>query len=78
MGNNTTNNQDKTTYPDAGDSTVPQWWRRLSRLLASLPEMEDARVEKTSRAIQSGSFRIDADRVAANLLAFERQRNKSG
>jgi anti-sigma28 factor (negative regulator of flagellin synthesis) len=78
MDTESPDNPDKTAQPAADDPAAPQWWRRLSLLLASLPEVEDARVEKTSRAIRNGSFEIDTDRVAVNLLAFERQRLKSG
>jgi len=50
--------------------------RRLSIVLANLPVVETLRVEATSRAIRNGSFEIDTDRVAENLLAFERLRLK--
>lgn len=46
---------------------------RLEKTLASLPEIDRARVESVKIAIENGDYQIDADRIAEALLRDDRQ-----
>ncbi len=45
---------------------------RLDKSLASLPDINEARVAEIKTAIENGDYEIDADAVAAAMLRFER------
>jgi negative regulator of flagellin synthesis FlgM len=45
---------------------------RLEKTLASLPEIDRARVEAVKTAIENGDYQIDADRIADALLRADR------
>jgi negative regulator of flagellin synthesis FlgM len=40
--------------------------------LRAQPDVDAARVESVRRRVQSGEYRVDADRLAARLVRFER------
>ncbi|MCL4780392.1 MAG: flagellar biosynthesis anti-sigma factor FlgM [Gammaproteobacteria bacterium] len=43
--------------------------------LANLPDVDRARVEALRQRIESGSYRMDANRIADRLMRFERELN---
>lgn len=45
--------------------------QHLEENLAALPVVDEQRVEAVRQAIAAGTYRVDADRVADKLLAFE-------
>ena len=45
---------------------------RLDKSLASLPDVNEARVAEIKTAIENGDYEIDADAIAAAMLRFER------
>ncbi|MDJ0700124.1 MAG: flagellar biosynthesis anti-sigma factor FlgM [Woeseiaceae bacterium] len=45
---------------------------RLDKSLASLPDINEARVAEIKTAIENGDYEIDADAIAAAMLRFER------
>ena len=47
--------------------------RSLENTLANLPVVDSQRVEDIQRAIASGDFEIDAERLAGKMIHFERQ-----
>jgi negative regulator of flagellin synthesis FlgM len=66
------------TSPDAiaRDDTVEltssaKLLERLEKTLASLPEIDRARVDAVKTAIENGEYQIDADKIAAALLRSE-------
>jgi negative regulator of flagellin synthesis FlgM len=44
----------------------------LEKALAQVPDVDLKRVEEVRTAIQSGEYKIDAQRIAAKLLQLER------
>lgn len=46
---------------------------RLEKTLASLPEIDRARVDAVKTAIENGEYQIDADKIATALLRSEGQ-----
>lgn len=68
---------DGTSGRPAGDTveltSSAQLLERLERTLASLPEIDRARVDAVKSAIESGEYEIDAGRIASALLQNERQ-----
>jgi negative regulator of flagellin synthesis FlgM len=46
---------------------------RLEKTLASLPEIDRARVDAVKTAIENGDYQIDSDSIAAALLRADRQ-----
>jgi len=50
-----------------------QLLERLEKTLASLPEIDRARVDAVKTAIENGEYAIDAERIASALLQHERQ-----
>lgn len=63
--------------PAAGDQvTVTDGARQLTELVsaaAAEPGFDQARVDALRQAIEDGSYRVDAQRLAASLMDFERQ-----
>lgn len=59
--------EDKVTVTDTATRI-----RQLEASLASLPDIDNERVQAIRQAISEGSYRIDADRIAANLLKLEK------
>jgi negative regulator of flagellin synthesis FlgM len=53
-----------------------QLLERLEKTLASLPEIDSARVEAVRTAIKSGDYVIDADNIASALLRTDRELGK--
>lgn len=45
---------------------------RLEKTLASLPDVDAARVADVKAAIENGNYEIDADAIADALLRFDR------
>lgn len=45
---------------------------RLEKNLASLPEIDSARVAEIKTAIENGEYQIDADAISAAMIRFER------
>ena len=45
---------------------------RLEKSLASLPEVDSARVAEVKLAIENGEYQIDADAIADAMIRFER------
>jgi len=41
---------------------------KIERALASLPEIDEARVEQVRQQIADGSYQVDANSIAANIL----------
>ncbi|MBT8148619.1 MAG: flagellar biosynthesis anti-sigma factor FlgM [Gammaproteobacteria bacterium] len=41
---------------------------KIERALASLPEVDEARVEQVRQQIADGSYQVDANSIAANIL----------
>ncbi len=50
-----------------------QLLERLEKNLASLPDIDPARVDAVKTAIASGDYRIDAEKIADALLRFDRE-----
>lgn len=46
---------------------------RLEKTLASLPEIDRARVDAVKSAIENGDYEVDADKIAAALLYTDLQ-----
>lgn len=46
--------------------------------LADLPVVDSERVEGVQRALTSGNYAVDAERVAGKMIAFERQLTGKG
>ncbi len=44
---------------------------RLEKSLASLPDVDSARVAEVKAAIENGEFEIDADAIADAMIRFE-------
>lgn len=49
-----------------------QLLERLEKSLASLPDIDSARVAEVKAAIESGEYQIDADAIAAAMIRFEK------
>ena len=45
---------------------------RLEKSLASLPDVDSARVAEIKSAIENGEYQIDVDAIAAAMIRFER------
>ena len=45
---------------------------RLEKSLASLPDVDSARVAEVKAAIENGEYQIDADAIAEAMIRFER------
>jgi negative regulator of flagellin synthesis FlgM len=45
---------------------------RLQENLASLPDVDNARVAQIRAAIEEGSYQIDTDKIVGNLLKVEK------
>lgn len=52
-------------------STQAQELSRIQRDLQTLPEIDEARVSQVRESIDNGSYVIDADRIAAQILSDE-------
>lgn len=46
--------------------------KQIESRLASIPEVDRARVESIRQRVESGSYKVDANRIADRLLRFER------
>lgn len=46
--------------------------QRIEAALAALPEIDGARVEALRQQVESGTYRVDAERLADRLIEFER------
>jgi negative regulator of flagellin synthesis FlgM len=53
-------------------SPQAQELNRIRVELAQLPEVDEARVEAVREQIANGSYRIDAEQIAAQILVNER------
>ena len=49
-----------------------QLLERLEKSLASLPDVDSARVAEVKAAIENGEYQIDADAIAAAMIRLER------
>ncbi len=47
--------------------------KRIESGLKELPEVDQRRVEDLRQRVESGDFRVDTHKIAANLLRFERE-----
>jgi negative regulator of flagellin synthesis FlgM len=47
--------------------------QKLGAAVASAPVVDEAKVATVKQAIQSGSYKVDAGRVADKILNFERE-----
>jgi negative regulator of flagellin synthesis FlgM len=52
-------------------STQAQELSRIKRDLQTLPEIDEARVSQVRESIDNGTYVIDADRIAAQILSDE-------
>lgn len=50
-----------------------QLLERLEKNLASLPDIDPARVEAVKSAIANGDYQVDAQKIADALLRFDRE-----
>lgn len=61
--------------PAAGETVVlterSQFLESLEKKIASMPAIDEARVEAVKADIQNGNYRIDADNIAELLLRTE-------
>lgn len=57
--------------PAAGSTEASLKLTSLTATLASLPVVEDARVERISSALRSGHYQVDAQKLADKIIAFE-------
>lgn len=62
-----TPSDDKVTVTDTATRI-----RQLEANLSTMPDIDNARVQAIRQAISEGSYRIDPDRIAANLLKLEK------
>ncbi|MEZ5565149.1 MAG: flagellar biosynthesis anti-sigma factor FlgM [Gammaproteobacteria bacterium] len=46
--------------------------KQVEGRLASVPDVDRARVDEVRQRVESGSYQVNAERVADRLLAFER------
>ena len=49
-----------------------QLLERLEKSLASVPDIDSARVAEVKAAIENGEYQIDADAIAAAMIRLER------
>jgi negative regulator of flagellin synthesis FlgM len=49
--------------------------KQVETQLAGLPDVDRARVDAVRQRIESGSYQMDANRIADRLLRFERELN---
>lgn len=69
--------RDRATEPTApiGDTLrltdAAQTLSRLEAQVKSAPDVDSRRVEQLRAAIESGSYKVDADAIAAKLLQFD-------
>ena len=74
-GEDTKAKQGESERPTAADKiSLTDTLSRLQKLeqrLADLPVVDSQRVEALKKAIAEGSYKVDADRVAQELLALE-------
>ena len=52
--------------------------QQAEEALKTAPDVDVKRVEAIKKAIENGTFEIDANRVAEELIAFESTLNKAG
>ncbi len=49
--------------------------KHIEARLASVPDVDRARVDAVRQRVESGSYKVDANRIADRLLRFERELN---
>lgn len=49
--------------------------KNIEARLASVPDVDRARVEAIRQRVESGSYRMDVNRIADRLMRFERELN---
>jgi negative regulator of flagellin synthesis FlgM len=49
--------------------------KQIETRLASVPDVDRARVEAVRQRVESGTWKVDADRIAERLMRFEQELN---
>ena len=49
--------------------------KQIETRLASMPDVDRARVDAVRQRVESGAYKMDANRIADRLLRFERELN---
>lgn len=65
------------SQPASGDTveltSSAKLLERLEKTLASIPEVDQTRVEAVKAQIENGEYQIDADKIADAMLRFDRE-----
>ena len=74
----TTASQDVTQQPqsDVSITSTAALLAHLQRSLATRPAIDQSRVDAVSKAISSGTYKIDSDKIADGLISSERALGK--
>lgn len=65
---------DATASAGSADVSITQGARQLATLekrIASLPEVDEARVAATSQALEQGRYQVDPQRIASRLIRMD-------
>ncbi|SIQ49341.1 anti-sigma-28 factor, FlgM family [Shewanella morhuae] len=69
----------KSTTPQKSDSVVitaqAQQLQKAQSKMASLPEVDQKKVAEIKQAIAEGRYKIDPEKLAANIASFEAELN---
>jgi negative regulator of flagellin synthesis FlgM len=73
-----TTTQDATQQPesDVSITSTASLLAHLQRSLATRPAVDQSRVDAVSKAISSGTYKIDSDKIAHGLISSERALGK--
>lgn len=73
-----TTTQDATQQPqkEVSVSSTASLLSHLQRSLATTPAVDQSRVDSISRAIASGTYKVDPDKIAHGLINSERSLGK--
>lgn len=66
----------ETAAPNVNITSTAELLARVQQSLSSRPAVDQSRVEAISRALAEGSYRVDAERIAAGLMQAERDLGK--